>query len=194
MAQPDDHIPITELLQRYSDGDSEAGEALASIVYESLHAQAERMIKGEHNSHTLQATGLVHEAWIRLRIDDSSAFDSRLHFHRLAGRVMRNVLVDHARRKHAEKRRQKPNDAQHEIEELHISLSDNKHDPIEVITLNDALEKLQDLDPELAQIIEHRFFGGLTFEETAQAIGTSTACAFRSWKLAQAWLLKELGR
>jgi RNA polymerase sigma factor (TIGR02999 family) len=170
----------TMLLRRASAGDPRASEELLPLVYGELHRLALSF---------LQPTALIHEAWMRLIGDPSPQWNDRAHFVALAARAMRQVLVDHARRRDADKRGggavREPLDAALELfEERSTNLLD----------LDSVLEKLRGLDPQLARIVELRFFGGASNEEIASALGTSTRTVERGWKLAQAWLRSELER
>jgi RNA polymerase sigma factor (TIGR02999 family) len=182
--------PATTMLQRRaSAGDPRASEELLPLVYGELHRLALSFMQDERRQHTLQPTALIHEAWMRLIGDPSPQWNDRAHFVALAARAMRQVLVDHARRRDADKRGggavREPLDAALELfEERSTNLLD----------LDSVLEKLRGLDPQLARIVELRFFGGASNEEIASALGTSTRTVERGWKLAQAWLRSELER
>lgn len=185
----DNEFPMTELLGRYGRGDQDAGNELARAVYRTLHDRAIVLLQGEREAHSLRATGLVNEAWIRMGAKETE-FENRKHFLRLAGRVMRNVLVDHARRRHAAKRNE-----DRKVDwrtTLHLSLSTDEEDQVEVLALHEALDQLGQIDKELAEVVELRFFGGLTFEEVAEALDKPTGSVHRDWQMARAWLVRAL--
>ena len=184
---------ITSLLEAWGGGDAAAGERLFHAVYADLHAQAARAMRRLPSGHTLQTTALVHEAYLRLADRPGVVWHGRAHFFGVAARAMRHALIDHARARRAAKRgggaRQ-------------ITLSDtDAPDPaaagataaIELLALHEALERLAALDPEQARLVELRYFGGLSIEETAEALGMSTATVKREWAIARAWLRLELG-
>lgn len=165
-------------------GESAAADALLPIVYAQLHELAARLMREQGPQHTLQPTALIHEAWLRCAGGD---FENRAHFVAVAAKAMRSVLVDHARRRRAEKRggahERVPLDAV--VELFHASAPD-------MLALDAALERLAALDPELARVVELRFFAGLSVEETARVTGSSTATVTRTWRVARMWLLREL--
>lgn len=179
---------VTGLLQRWSGGDPAALESLMPIVYEELHGLAARYFSSERASHTLQATALVHEAFLRLVDQNRVAWQNRAHFFGIAAQLMRRVLVDHARRRAAAKR---------DAGVLRVELSEvdsgarADRDP-EILALDEALKELEALDARQAQVVELRFFGGLTVEETAQVTQLSTATVKREWRTARAWLRQKL--
>jgi RNA polymerase sigma-70 factor, ECF subfamily len=161
-----------------------AAEALLPEVYAELHRQAERAMRGEGAEHTLQATALVHEAWLRLA-DQHVAWNDRAHFHGVAAQLMRRILVDHARARHAAKRGGGA---------TRVTLSDAPaaEQGADVLALHEALERLAALDPDQAHLVELRWFGGLSIEETAKVLGVSPATVKREWAVARAWLRREL--
>lgn len=186
MAEPTDPM-ITQLLARMREGDAVASEQLMPLLYAHLHERAVALMRRESREVTMQPTMLVHEAWLRLQQNPGSGYEDRGHFLRLAGRVMRNLLVDSARRrKHA------AGGADPEV--LAIAIGPDADDRVDVLDLQAALEALARRDPELEQIVEMRFFAGLTLQETAQALGKSTTGVHRGWELARAFLLRELRR
>jgi len=186
-ADEDDAGEATLLLQRITDGDTSAGGALLRLLYGELRRVASGHMHRERGDHTLQPTALVHEAWVRLFDRGGHAYESRGHFLRLASRAMRNVLVDHARGRAAQKR-----GAGQERVALDDVLAVFEEKRIDVVALDEALERLAALDPELARIVEARFFAGLTIEETARALDTSASSVERGWRVARMWLQRDL--
>ena len=169
---------VTKLLVQWSKGDQGALEALVPLVYDELRRLARNYMRGERGSHTLQATAVVHEAFLRL-IQANVPLQDRAHFFALASRLMRRVLVDHAKSRSRIKRN---------AGEQEVLPSAN----FGVVALDDALESLVQLEPRLAQVIELHYFGGLTYEQIAEAAGASTATVHRDIRLARAWLLNEM--
>jgi RNA polymerase sigma factor (TIGR02999 family) len=180
---------ITRLLAGMSEGDSRAREALLPLVYDELRRLAGAYLKRERRDHTLQATALVHEAYIRLVEQNDVAWRNRAHFFGIAAQLMRRILVDHARARLAAKRGG---------ELARIPLTDAvamSHDrPDELLVLDESLSRLAALDPRQAQVVELRVFGGMTMDEVAVSLETSLATSKRDWTVAKAWLLRELGR
>jgi RNA polymerase sigma factor (TIGR02999 family) len=176
------------LLHSASHGDVQAGERLLPIVYAELRGIAEHLMRDQRPDQTLQATALVHEAWLRL-IEPGARGDieGRKHFLRLAARAMRSILVDHARRRRAEKR----GGRRERLELVELAESEASGDE-ELLGVDEVLEKLAREDPELAQLVELRFFGGLSIEETAGVLGVSVPTAVRRWRVARSWLAREL--
>jgi len=185
MAPPSDP---TLLLHETSDGSSEAGERLLALVYEELRDRAQLYLSRERPDHTLQATELVHEAWLRLVDQTRCEWRNRAHFMAVASIAMRRVLVDHARRRNSQKR-----DGSRKIP-LEEALTVGSDDAATtLLALDLALSKLSDHHPEIARVVEMRFFGGLTHEESACVLGVSPRTVSRHWEFAQAWLYRELG-
>jgi RNA polymerase sigma factor (TIGR02999 family) len=179
---------VSELLQRWNGGDETALERLMPLVYDELRGVAARYLQAERPGHTLQPTALVHEAYMRLVGQDHVVWQNRAHFFAIAAQMMRRVLVDHARRKKAAKR----DAATFRIEMAEKEAgSAGDRDP-EILDLDEALKGLEALDPRQARIVELRFFGGLTVEETAEIAGLSPATVKREWRTARAWLRQEL--
>ncbi|MCB9852605.1 MAG: sigma-70 family RNA polymerase sigma factor [Phycisphaerales bacterium] len=186
------HIDVndaTQLLARVNDGDSTAANALLPLVYAQLRAIAGSYFRGEPADQTLQPTALVHEAYLKLVKSPESDWQSRMHFCAVAATAMRQILQDRARRRRAEKR---GGDAQRE------PLTDQLQTPangatLDVLTLNDALEKLEKLSPRKSRIVELRFFGGLTIEQVAKVLDVSHTTIENEWRVARAWLSRELG-
>jgi RNA polymerase sigma factor (TIGR02999 family) len=178
---------VTGLLLAWSAGDAGAGERLLAAVYDELHRQAGRAMRREGDAHTLQATAVVHEAYLRLVDQRRVEWRGRAHFFGVAAQMMRRVLVDHARTRLAEKR----GGALQRVTLSGVGAS-NESD-VDVLALHDALERLAILDPDQARLVELRYFGGLGIEETAEALGVSPATVKREWAVARAWLRRELG-
>lgn len=177
---------VTQLLRRVRAGDSEAASVLMPLVYRELHALAERKMRFERPNHTLQPTVLVNEAYLHLLNLDNLDFQNKAHFLALASNVMRRVLVDHARSAKAAKR-----PGGHQQVELTSQLQVPAQ-PIDILALNSALEALATFDKRQAQVVEMRFFAGLSFEEIAEVLGISVRTAKRDWSMARAWLHGEL--
>jgi len=180
---------VTRLLRAWSGGDSEALTALTPLVYEELHRRAHWHMRRENAGHTLQTTALVNEAYLRLVDMRQVSWRDRAHFFALASRVIRHVLVDAARSRRSLKRGA---DAAPETINGELLISAN---PLtDIIALDDALRALSAIDARKNQVVELRFFGGLTVEETAEVLGVSAETVKRDWKLAKAWLRRELRR
>jgi len=187
MTEPDPPSGVTELLRRWNSGDREAMDRLMPIVYDELRRLAAGYLKGERPGHTLQPTALVHEAYLRLVRQDRVEWQNRAHFFGIAASMMRRVLVDHARRRQAEKR-----DAGGFRLTLQLGEAfEAARDP-ELLELDQALGRLERLDADQARVVELRFFGGLTVEETAVVLGISTATVKREWRTAKAFLRREM--
>lgn len=178
----------TKLLNRLGSGDQGAADELAPLIYERLRQLAGSHLKRER-WHTLQPTELVSEAWMRLSQQADMSFESRAAFYGLASRVMRSVLVDRVRSRDAQKR---GGDRQRITLSEDIRVTDDAE--VDLMDLNDALTRLEDLDPELVRLAELRFFGGLNNAEIAQALGKSKRTVERHWRLAMAWLQGELAQ
>lgn len=188
---PDKLDPITEHLREWSDGRTpEIEEAFLNLVYAELHRQAHRYLKRERIGHTLQTTALVHEAYIKLSRQRSVAWESRSQFFGIAATLMRRILIDHAKTRHRVRR----GGAQEDIR-LDTSFTLAARDAsFDLIELDEALERLAEKDPDLARIVELRFFAGLEVPETAEALGVSESTVKRGWAIAKAWLNRELTR
>jgi RNA polymerase sigma factor (TIGR02999 family) len=176
---------VTALLRAWSDGDRAAFEELVAVVYRELHRQAERYMRAQPAGHTLQATALVNEAYLRLVSREPIDWKSRAHFFGVAAKAMRSILVDHARARRASKRGGG-------ADQVSLAAVDSGGQEVEVLELDEALQQLAMLDPRKANLVELRWFGGLSIEEAAQVMAVSTATAKREWRTARAWLRREL--
>ena len=183
MASTDD---FTALLGAWRAGDQAARDRLVGIVYPELRAIARRQLANERGDHTLQPTALVNEAYMRLSRLDRIDWQDRVHFVRMASRLMREILVDHARRHGAGKR-----DGGERVPITQVDVAAPVGD-IDMLALDGALDRLAAIDPARAQLVELRYFGGLTIEETAEALSISPATAKRHWQTARAWLFEAL--
>ena len=180
---------VTGLLKRWSDGDRSAFDELIPIVHQELRRLAQSYFRNERSDHTLQATALVNEAFLRLVQVQGGAVENRAHFFAVSARAMRQILIDHARQKRAAKRGGG---------DVAVTFDEAKGtpgpDPVDVLELDITLKRLAEIDPRQAEVVELRYFAGLSLEETAEVLGTSTATVKRDWNLAKAWLRRELLR
>lgn len=177
---------ITELLQKWSDGDSWALERLAPLIYSELHRIARRYMSRERAGHTLQTTALVNEAYLRLTIWKPDRWKNREHFFGVSAQLMRRILVDFARK------RPKINDkAVRQVSPEEVFTVTAEKDP-DLVALNEALKELAKFDERKAKIVELKFFGGLSVEETAKVIKVAPITVMREWQKAKAWLYREL--
>jgi RNA polymerase sigma factor (TIGR02999 family) len=179
---------VTELLAKWKRGDQESLQALLPLVYSELRRLAQHHLRGERVDHTLQSTALVHEAYLRLVKPGSLQLESRRHFFALASRVMREILVDHARSRNAGKRDGGTRLTLDEAAEL------SKSKGVDLLALDDALNELSRMSARQSRIVELRFFGGLSIEETAEFLEVSSATIEREWAVARAWLYREISR
>jgi len=182
---------VTEILARWSDGEPEAVERLLPVVYDELRRLARSYVAKERPGHTLQPTALVHEAYLRLADRVPPAWKDRVHFFAIVARIMRQVLVDHARRHAAGKR---GGDAVVVSIDDDVEVADAAAGPAgtDLLLLDDALERLGELDPRKARIVELRFFGGLTIDECAEVMELSAPTVVNETRKARAWLAKEI--
>lgn len=180
---------VTRLLAEFGRGEKDAMNRLMPLVYDELHRLAKLYFRRERGEHTLQPTALVHEAYLRL-VDQHSPMESRGHFMALAATQMRRILLDYARKHQAARR------GGHQqrvlLEDTMVVAAGQA--PLDMIALDSALARLTALDPEQARMVELRYFGGLSVEETAELMGVSPASVKRSWQSARAWLHRELTR
>ena len=184
---------ITKLLDAARGGDRNALNELFPLVYGELRALAQRQRRNWHGDYTINTTALVHEAYITLADQSQANWQSRAHFFGVAARAMRQILIDYARRRRAQKRGgdiSKTSFDEMKLVEGKIALSDERADSL--VTLDEALKRLEKISERQSRIVECRFFGGMTIEETAEVVGISTATVKRSWNLAQVWLFQEM--
>ena len=177
---------VTIILNRIGEGDSRAPEELLPLVYGELRKLAQSYMQNERADHTLQATALVHEAYLRLVDWQNVSWQNRAHFFAVAAQVMRRILVDHARAKMRKKR-----DFGQKIS-LDEAVSFSPASELDLVELDEAMRQLAEFDAQQARIVELRFFGGLTIEETAHALSISAATVKEDWKVAKLWLYKRL--
>lgn len=182
-------IQITQLLQSWRHGDEAAIDKLMPLVYDELHSMARRYMSDEKPGHTLQATALVNEAYLRLVNASGADWQNRTHFFAVSAQVMRRILVDWARSRHAAKR---GNDVP--ALELDEALAVPLKTGADLVAVDDALKALTLLDSRKSQIVELRFFGGLSVKETAEVLKVSEETVHRDWRLAKSWLRRELGK
>jgi RNA polymerase sigma factor (TIGR02999 family) len=180
---------VTQLLLDWSDGDKAALDRLMPLVFEELRKLARHYMRRERPSHTLQTTALVNEAYLRLIDQRSVHWQNRAHFFGIASRMMRRILVEHARSRNYAKRGGGAN--QVSLDEAMVVSPERAS---EVVALDDALTALALVDQRKSQIVEMRFFGGLSIEETAEALGVSPGTVMRDWTLAKAWLHREISK
>ena len=181
---------ITDLLRAWGDGDSDAPDRFMPLVYEQLRRLARRHLRGEAAGHTLDTSSLVHEAYLRLGAQTRTRWSNRAHFFAMASRVMRRVLTDHARR-HAALRRGGGGKAVIPVALDGVDLPAEERSTL-LVALDEAVTRLATVDPMMASVVECRFFGGLTEEETAEALGVSRRTISREWAAARGWLWQEL--
>jgi RNA polymerase sigma factor (TIGR02999 family) len=188
--QPPSPADVTRILHEWKDGSREALDRLIPIVYEELRTIASRQLAREWRHDRLQTTTVVSEAYVKLFAQRQVDWQNRGHFFAIAAQLMRRILVDHARRELREK---------HGGGAIHVELNDavstaaeSSLDVLDAVALDAALQKLEALDPDQGRIVELRFFGGLTVEETAAALGISPATVKREWAVAKGWLYREL--
>ena len=189
MITPTQHL-VTQLLHKWSQGDESALDKLIPIVYDELRRQAANYMRRERPGQSLQTTALVHEAFLKLVNQRAVEWQNRNHFFAIAAHVMRRILVDHARQHQAEKRggaalTMLP------IDDTDVSVEEPE---VDLVALDQALERLALLDEQQSRVVELRFFSGLSVEETAEALNVSTRTIKREWRAAKAWLLRELSK
>jgi RNA polymerase sigma-70 factor (ECF subfamily) len=185
---PGDRRTATVLLQAWRGGDRDALDRLLPVVYDELSGLAQRALHGERPDHTLQTRALVHEAYLRL-VDADISFQDRAHFMAVAARTMRRILVDHARARLRDKRG--GGAMRIDIDKVNLPAPGSG---LDILDLHEALERLAVFDPRKSSVVELHFFGGLSYEETAEALDISPATVDRELRLAKAWLRVELAR
>ena len=177
---------FTTVLRRWSGGDARAREELVDRVYAELKQLARARFAGERAGHTLQPTALVHETYLKLVQGEQVSWQDRVHFIAVSARIMRQILVDSGRRRSAAKRQRDPGDV------LLVQAGARDDDTVDILALDQAMARLEALDPAQARVVELRYFGGLTIEETAAAMEISVATVNRYWRAARAWLYLQL--
>ena len=179
---------VTKLLMEWKEGDQAALDQLMPLVYKELRRLAGYYLRGEQPGHTLQPTALVHEAYLKLVNQKEARWQNRAQFYGVAAQLMRRILVDHARHRHAGKR------GGPKQQKLSISNADRlaRKPEIDLLAIHEALGELKAFDPQQERIVELRFFGGLSIEETAEVLGIGHATIERDWKIARAWLRRKL--
>ncbi len=177
---------VTRLLQDLNAGDDRAADALIPLVYSEMRKLAAHYLKSERVGHTLQPTALVHEAFLKI-VGQETEWQNRNHFFAIAANIMRRILVDYARGRHAEKR-----GGMAENVALDDALMFARERPAQIVALNEALEELASIDPRRVKVVEMRFFGGMSNEEIASVLGVHTNTVVRDWNLARAWLKSRL--
>ena len=184
-----DSADVTQILKRASDGDDSAVNRLIPLVYDELRALAESYLQTERPDHTLQATALVHEAYVRLIKQEDVEWQNRAHFFAVAAQAIRRILVDHARRHQRAKR---GGDRKRVCLEENEVITEERE--LDLLALDEAMEKLAGLNERQSRIVELRFFGGLTAKEVAEVLGVSSRTVDGDWGMARAWLRRELRR
>ncbi|HEX8566884.1 MAG TPA: sigma-70 family RNA polymerase sigma factor [Pyrinomonadaceae bacterium] len=179
---------ITLLLKEWSDGRREALDALMPLIYEELRRQAARYLKKERGNHTLQTTALINEAYLKLIDQREVVWQNRAHFFAIAAQAMRRILVDYARERHREKRGGAAENLP--LDEALTIVSPEKS--VDLVALDDALNRLAKFDARQARIVELRYFSGLSIDETAEILGVSNVTVRRDWDLAKSWLQLQL--
>ena len=174
-------------MSRIRSGDREADERLMSLVYSELRRMAGVFMRRERPDHTLQPTALVHEAWMRMAGSEALEIQSRAHFFATAARMMRRILIDHARASKAERR-----GGSAPVISLDNALEAAVQQPEYILDVHLAMDRLQQIDPERAQLAELRYFGGLSIDEIAEVTGMAARTVDRQWRVARAWLSREL--
>ena len=178
---------VTQLLVSWGNGNQQSLEALIPLVYDELRRQARRYLRRERPDHTLQSTALVHEAYVKLIDQRQATWHNRSQFFGVAAQLMRRILVDHARSRGAIKRGAGVTKLAIAEEVAALEMRN-----VDLISLDASLKQLEQMDPQQARIVELRFFSGLSIEDTADALGISTATVKRDWALAKAWLYREI--
>jgi RNA polymerase sigma factor (TIGR02999 family) len=188
---PEQGSPVSELLLHWGNGDRKALEAILPLVYNELRRLARYHLQQQRPNHTLQTTALVHEAYLRLAQEKSPHVENRAHFLGIAAQLMRWILVDYERNRRAAKRGA---GATRLTLDPTICEARSQREDVDLLALNEALDRLAKLDSQQSRIVELRYFAGLTIEDTSEFLGISPATVKRSWSSARAWLLREMGR
>jgi len=189
LVMPASQSDVTTLLKQVSSGDTTAMERLMPLIHDALHDLAQRYLRRERPDHTLQPTALVNEAYMKLVDQTRANWESRGHFLAIAATAMRRILVDHARGKNREKRAAP---GRRVALDEGIAATEDGSNRLDLVALDAAMGKLAAIDPRKVQVIEMRFFTGLTIEETAEALGLSPATVKRDWEFARLWLMREV--
>jgi RNA polymerase sigma factor (TIGR02999 family) len=184
-----DRQAVTRLLSAWQSGDSHALERLTPLIYEELRNRARRYMKRERPGHTLQATAVVHEAFVKL-VEMNVSWQDRAHFFAVAARQMRRILVDHAKNRLREKRGGTTTGSLDELDAM--DLGPSTAGEIDVLEIDEALDRLADKNPRLAEMVELHYFGGLTYQELSETLKVSEATVDREIRLAKAWMLREI--
>jgi RNA polymerase sigma factor (TIGR02999 family) len=183
----DSHGEVTSLLAAWGKGDQSALNELMPLVYNELHRMARRVWIGQNQGHTLQPTALLNEAYLKLAGAGNASFQNRCHFFAVASTAMRQILVNHALSRLAGKRGS--GQIKLSIDDVQIAVS---QEAAEVVALHEALRRLEVVDARKSRVVEMRYFGGLSIEETAEALGVSIITVNRDWRLARTWLMREM--
>jgi len=183
------HAAVTQLLSRAQEGDRKATDELFPIVYDELRLIAAKYLRSESNAQTLQATALVHEAYLRLLGREQTSWESRAHFFGAAATAIRRILTDHARHRNRVKR-----GGGSRASSLDEALVVSGEPDSNLVEIDEALTRLAEFDPQKAKIVELRFYAGLTVEQTAKALGVSESTVARDWQFARVWLGNEINR
>ena len=182
---------VTRMLREWGDGNADALEGLMPLVYDELRKQAGRFLRKERPGHTLQTTALIHETYLKLVDQREANWASRTHFFAISARLMRRILIDHARKKHRDKRG--GSDAVRVTLDESVVLLDEQQN-IDLIALDQALDRLSAIDEQQVRVVELRYFSGLSLEDTAAALNVSRTTVVNDWRMARAWLHRELTR
>ncbi len=181
---------ITQLLQKWGDGDAEVLDRLLPLVYEELRRLASRYLRKERANHTLQTTALIHEAYLKLIDQREVRWQNRAHFFAIAAQAMRRILVDYARERHREKRGGAAENLP--LDEAAFVVSNERS--VDLVALDEALTRLEKFDKRQARIVALRYFSGLTIDETAKILSVSNATVRNDWNVAKAWLKQEIAK
>jgi RNA polymerase sigma factor (TIGR02999 family) len=185
----DSHDEVTSLLAAWGNGDPKALNQLIPLVYTELYRIARRVWSQHQQNLTLQPTALINEAYLKLANAENATFQDRCHFFAVACTAMRQILVNHARSRLSEKRGS--GSATVPLDEIQQAVD---QEAAQIVSLHEALEALQNLDPRKSRVVEMRYFGGLSIEETAEALGVSIGTVNRDWRLARSWLIRQMNR